>query len=271
MVARAGVSGNAWTSVWLPAVIAGRDHGPAPGVPDHLRRRAAGPGGGGAPTTEPPFTEQEDLVLTELSRQVGLALHNVRPGLGPPVDPRRGPAPGRRAAGLPDPDRGGGRCRAAPGRAGPPRRGPAAPGGPGRQRPPGQGPGDRGPRGRGGRGAGRDRRSRSRPPCRSCAIWPTASTRRCSWTTDCPRPSGPWPRGARWTWPRGRRHRAVLAGHRGGGVLLLPRGPAERGQARPRLPRGGAGVGGGRGIALHRHRRRARDSMPGWPKPATAS
>ena len=27
--------------------------------------------------TEPPFAEKEDLVLTELSRQVGLALHNV--------------------------------------------------------------------------------------------------------------------------------------------------------------------------------------------------
>jgi signal transduction histidine kinase len=78
VVARAGVSGNAWTSVWLPEVIAGRDH-------DQLRVCPITYGGEllglvvvDRPTTEPPFTEQEDLVLTELTRQVGLALHNVR-------------------------------------------------------------------------------------------------------------------------------------------------------------------------------------------------
>ena len=78
VVARAGVSGNAWTAVWLPAVIAGRDH---------LQLRVCPITYGGdllglvvvdRPTTEPPFTEKEDIVLTELSRQVGLALHNVR-------------------------------------------------------------------------------------------------------------------------------------------------------------------------------------------------
>ena len=80
VIARAGVSGNAWTAVWLPAVIAGRDHAPDPGVPHHrLRRRAAGAGGGGAAHHRATLQRVGvTFVLTELSRQVGLALHNVR-------------------------------------------------------------------------------------------------------------------------------------------------------------------------------------------------
>lgn len=78
VVARAGVSGNAWTSVWLPSVMVARDR-------VHVRVCPITYGGDllglvvvERPTTEPPFTQKEDLVLTELSRQVGLALHNVR-------------------------------------------------------------------------------------------------------------------------------------------------------------------------------------------------
>ena len=78
MVARAGVSGNAWTSVWLPAVIAGRDHEQLRVCPITYGGELLGLVVVERPTTEPPFTEQEDLVLTELTRQVGLALHNVR-------------------------------------------------------------------------------------------------------------------------------------------------------------------------------------------------
>ena len=77
VVARAGVSGNAWTSVWLPAVMAGRDHAQLRVCPITYGGELLGLVVVERPTTEPPFTEQEDLVLTELSRQVGLALHNV--------------------------------------------------------------------------------------------------------------------------------------------------------------------------------------------------
>ncbi len=77
VVARAGVSGNAWTSVWLPAVIAGRDHAQLRVCPITYGGELLGLVVVERPTTEPPFNEQEDLTLTELSRQVGLALHNV--------------------------------------------------------------------------------------------------------------------------------------------------------------------------------------------------
>jgi signal transduction histidine kinase len=88
VIARAGVSGHAWASVWLPALI---EAGGA----------AGGAGGGGAaallrvapvshagellglivvrrPGTGDPFSAEDDRVLTELARQVGLALHNAR-------------------------------------------------------------------------------------------------------------------------------------------------------------------------------------------------
>lgn len=77
VVSRAGVSGNAWTSVWLPAVIAGRDHAQIRVCPITYGGELLGLVVVERPTTEPPFSEQEDLVLTELSRHVGLALHNV--------------------------------------------------------------------------------------------------------------------------------------------------------------------------------------------------
>ena len=60
-------------------------------------------------------------------------------------------------------------------------------------------------------------------------------------------------------------------GYRGGGLLLLPRGPAERGQARPRVTSGGAGVGGGGRAPLHGLRRRPGIRRRGWRRPATAS
>ncbi len=76
VVARAGVAGAAWTSVWLPELAAGRE-----------QFRVCHLAYGGEllglvlverPNSEPPFTEDEELVVTELCRQVGLALHNVR-------------------------------------------------------------------------------------------------------------------------------------------------------------------------------------------------
>ncbi len=78
VVARAGVSGNAWTAVWLPAVIAGRDGAQLRLCPIAYGGELLGLAVLERPDTEPPFTEEEDLVLVELSRQVALALHNVR-------------------------------------------------------------------------------------------------------------------------------------------------------------------------------------------------
>jgi signal transduction histidine kinase len=78
VIARAGVSGNAWASVWIPSVSAGRLNAP-------LRVAPISHGGEllgiivvtrveGAVT----FREEDDRVLTELARQVALALHNAQ-------------------------------------------------------------------------------------------------------------------------------------------------------------------------------------------------
>ena len=91
------------------------------------------------PTDGDPFTEEDDRVLTELARQVGLALHNVQldSALQESLDePRAGQ---RRPPGLPGPHRGHRRRRAPQDRAQPPRRRPAAPRGAGREPAPGQG------------------------------------------------------------------------------------------------------------------------------------
>ncbi|NED94412.1 sensor histidine kinase [Phytoactinopolyspora alkaliphila] len=77
-VSAARVSGNAWAEVWLPQVLIGRPEGTVLRIAPitHLGRllglltssRAA---------DSPGFTDEDDRVLTELARQVGLALHNV--------------------------------------------------------------------------------------------------------------------------------------------------------------------------------------------------
>lgn len=78
VVARAGVSGPAWLKVWLSGLLDGRE--------DHVIRAApmthqgellglivADRGSGGDA-----FGEEEERVLAELARQVGVALHNVQ-------------------------------------------------------------------------------------------------------------------------------------------------------------------------------------------------
>jgi signal transduction histidine kinase len=75
---RAHVQGNAWLQIWMPGLLAGRDDRQVrAAVVAHLgellglivvERRA----------DDPPFTDEDDRVLAELARQVGLALHNVR-------------------------------------------------------------------------------------------------------------------------------------------------------------------------------------------------
>ena len=78
VVARAGVSGGTWLGVWLPGLVAGRD--------SSLVRVAPIAHGGELlglimvehrPETEG-FSEENDRVLVELARQVGLALHNMQ-------------------------------------------------------------------------------------------------------------------------------------------------------------------------------------------------
>ncbi len=78
VVARAGVSGGTWLDIWVPQLI-GPDGSSAMRVAPvaHaglllgfivVTRRPDGE----------PFTESEDTVLTEIARQIGLALHNVQ-------------------------------------------------------------------------------------------------------------------------------------------------------------------------------------------------
>lgn len=78
VVAHAGVSGPGWAQVWLPAVLVGLTEpvlrvAPVTNSGELLGlivvRRAEG---------ALPFNEADDLALTELARQVGLALHNVK-------------------------------------------------------------------------------------------------------------------------------------------------------------------------------------------------
>lgn len=76
VVTRAGVSGRGWAAVWLPQVLEGRGDG-------HLRIAPMTHSGQlfgllvlERPDGEDDFSEEDDRVLTELARQVGLALQN---------------------------------------------------------------------------------------------------------------------------------------------------------------------------------------------------
>jgi len=84
VIARAGVSGHAWASVWLPALL--ESHNGSPADASALLRVAPVSHGGELlglivvrrPAEADPFSAEDDRVLTELARQVGLALHNAR-------------------------------------------------------------------------------------------------------------------------------------------------------------------------------------------------
>jgi signal transduction histidine kinase len=79
VVARAGVSGPAWARVWLPTLVPS-------GAEEPLMRVAPATNSGELlglitvqrPDGAPVFDEDDDQALTELARQVGLALHNVK-------------------------------------------------------------------------------------------------------------------------------------------------------------------------------------------------
>ena len=78
VVTRAGVTGNAWVEVWLPALLEGRTDAQLRVAPASHSGELLGLLVVERPTDGDHFTEEDDRVLTELARQVGLALHNVQ-------------------------------------------------------------------------------------------------------------------------------------------------------------------------------------------------
>lgn len=103
-VSSARVSGNAWAAVWLPTLLADLTGRPAVGAGAGTGAGVGAGVGAAAPGTppavriatathlgellgmivvvrgadQPQYGDEDDRVLTELGRQVGLALHNVR-------------------------------------------------------------------------------------------------------------------------------------------------------------------------------------------------
>ena len=78
VVARAGVSGNAWAAVWLPGILDGRVQVQIRVAPVSHAGELLGLIIAERPATADTFSEEDDRVLTELARQVGLAVHNAR-------------------------------------------------------------------------------------------------------------------------------------------------------------------------------------------------
>jgi signal transduction histidine kinase len=76
VVTRAGVSGNAWASVWLPALVAGRTDEQLRVAPISHAGELLGLVVVERPNVADAFSEDDDRVLTDLARQVGLAFHN---------------------------------------------------------------------------------------------------------------------------------------------------------------------------------------------------
>jgi len=78
VVARAGVSGPAWAKVWMGGLLNGREEAALRVAPithsGHLLGLIVAIR---APTGDA-FKDEEERILTELARQVGLALHNVQ-------------------------------------------------------------------------------------------------------------------------------------------------------------------------------------------------
>ncbi len=77
VVARAGVTGTAWLEVWLPAILEGREGSVLRVAPTTHSGQVLGLIVAVRPPGGDQFTADDDTMLTELARQVGLALHNV--------------------------------------------------------------------------------------------------------------------------------------------------------------------------------------------------
>jgi len=77
VVARSGVTGTAWVEIWLPALLAGREGSVVRVAPTTHSGKVLGLIVAVRTAGSDPFTADDDSMLTELARQVGLALHNV--------------------------------------------------------------------------------------------------------------------------------------------------------------------------------------------------
>jgi signal transduction histidine kinase len=78
IVGRAGVSGPAWVEVWLPALKPEGDDPILRVAPITNSGELLGLIVARRPSGSENFNDEDDRVLTELARQVGLALHNVQ-------------------------------------------------------------------------------------------------------------------------------------------------------------------------------------------------
>jgi len=78
VVARAGVSGPAWARVWVPALVGSAAEPVMRVAPVTNSGELLGLIVVRRPDGAIPFDEDDDQALTELARQVGLALHNVK-------------------------------------------------------------------------------------------------------------------------------------------------------------------------------------------------
>ena len=76
VVTRAGVSGTAWASIWLPALLAGRESEQLRVAPVSHAGELLGLIVVERSSQASSFSEDDDRVLADLARQVGLALHN---------------------------------------------------------------------------------------------------------------------------------------------------------------------------------------------------
>ncbi len=77
VVARAGVTGTAWVEIWLPSLLKGRESSLVRVAPTTHSGQVLGLIVAVRPPNSDQFTTDDDTMLTELARQVGLALHNV--------------------------------------------------------------------------------------------------------------------------------------------------------------------------------------------------
>ena len=78
VVTRAGVSGQAWLAIWLPQLLAGRERAMIRVAPINHSGRLLGLIVAVRPEAGDTFGADDDTVLAELARQLGLALHNVQ-------------------------------------------------------------------------------------------------------------------------------------------------------------------------------------------------
>ena len=78
VVARAGVSGGRWLEIWLPDILGPHPSAAMRVAPLAHQGELLGLIVGRRADDGDAFTEEDDRVLAELARQVGLALHNVQ-------------------------------------------------------------------------------------------------------------------------------------------------------------------------------------------------